>query len=171
MTDSRLSPWVEVGFVVRAHGIRGELRLATHDPTSEVLGEVESLRLGERVYPVSKARQAGDGWLVLLEGVADRTAAEALRGQPVAVARESLTLDDGEFLLSDLVGCKVELVDGTPWGEVVALELGPQDRLVVHTAFVERLIPVVDELLVEVDVQAGRIVVDLPEGMPETPLS
>ena len=70
----------------------------------------------------------------------------------------------------DLVGCQTVLPDGAPWGEIVAVEVGPQDRLVVHHEGVERHLPAVDAFLVEVDVAAGRVVVDPPEGLPEEPI-
>ncbi len=160
---------VEIGAVARAHGVRGELRVALHNPTSEALVDVEVLFVGGRELAVESARPTTGAWLVRLAGVEDRDQAEALRGQPVAVAREQLALEDDEVLLVDLIGCRAELRDGTPWGEIVAIEPGPQDRLIVRHGDVERQLPVVDEILLEVDLEAGRVVVDPPEGLPEEP--
>ena len=158
---------VEIGFVARAHGIRGELRVHLHNPASTALDGAEALWVGEREYAVESARPVAGACLVALAGIADRTAAEALRGRPVSVARDDIELDEGEVLLADLVGCRVELPDGSDWGTVSALEFGPQDRLVIRQGAIERLLPMVDEFLVEVDLEARRIVVDPPADLPE----
>lgn len=160
---------IEIGIVARAHGIRGELRVHLHNPASTALDGAEVLLVGDREYEIERARPVAGAYLVALAGVVDRTAAEALRGRPVYVARDEIELDQGEVLLADLVGCRVELPDGSDWGTVSGLELGPQDRLVIRQGEVERLLPVVDEFLVEVDLEARRIVVDPPADLPEDP--
>lgn len=172
--DDALSPdggddRVEIGAVARAHGVRGELRVVLHNPESTALVDARALFVGGRERAVESARPTNGAWLVRVSGVEDRDQADALRGQPVAVLREELALEDDEVLLVDLVGCRVELPDGTPWGEVVGVEPGPQDRLIVRHGDVERQLPVVDEILVEVDLEGGRVVASPPEGLPEEP--
>jgi 16S rRNA processing protein RimM len=161
---------VEIGAVARAHGIRGEVRIVLHNPESDALERAERVFVGAREVAVVSARPVNGACLVLLEGVSDRDQADALRGQPVAVARDDLALDDDEVLLVDLVGCRVELADGSDWGVVAAVETGPQDRLVIHQGEVERQLPVADAFVVEIDVEGRRVVVDPPEGLPEEPL-
>jgi 16S rRNA processing protein RimM len=162
---------VEIGGVARAHGIRGEVVIVTHDPDSETLGSVERIYVAGTERTIVNARDTQRGWLVLLEGISTRNDAEKLRGATVEVDRDALDLDDEDVLLSDLVGCKVVLLDGTPWGEVAAIDSGPgQDRLVIHHEGVERLVPLVDELVPKIDLDAGVITVDPPEGTPETKL-
>jgi 16S rRNA processing protein RimM len=158
---------IEIGVVARAHGIRGEVRVHLHNPASTALDQAGSMFVGEREFGIERARPVAGAYLVALEGIADRDAADALRGRPVSVLRDDLELDDGEVLLGDLVGCRVELRDGRPWGVVSALELGPQDRLVIRDGAIERLLPVVDEFVIDIDVEARRIVVDPPEDLPE----
>lgn len=158
---------IEIGVVARAHGIRGEVRVHLHNPASTALDDAEVLWLGEREYAIERARPVAGAYLVALAGVEDRNAAEALRGRPVSVARDDIDLDEGELLLADLVGCRVELPDGSEWGVVTALEFGPQDRLVIRQGQVERLLPVVDAFLVDIDLEARRIVVDPPADFPE----
>ena len=162
---------VEIGGVARAHGIRGEVVIITHDPDSETLGNVEHVYVNGTKRKVLAARDTQRGWLVFLEGVPTRNDAEALRGAKVEVDRGDLDLDDEDVLLSDMVGCKVVLVDGTPWGEVAAIDAGPgQDRLVIHDSGVERLVPLVDAFVKKIDLDARLVTVDPPEGTPETKL-
>ena len=100
------------------------------------------------------------------EGIGGREDAEALRGELYVAADEARTLDDDEFWEHDLVGATVTLPDGTGVGVVSALEPGPgQDRLVVDTSRGERLIPLVGEIVVSVDIDARTVVIDPPEGL------
>lgn len=160
---------VEIGFVARAHGVRGELRVVTHDPASTSLSRAEAVTIGGQRYRVRSARPVDGAFLLAVDGISDRDVAERMRGAAVSVDRDALDLQDGELLLSDLVGCRVELKDGTPWGRVAEIMPGVQDLLVIHDGPVERLLPLVDEFLIEVDLPGGRIVVDPPEGLPEDP--
>lgn len=170
--SSKVSDMVEIGFVARPHGVRGELRVATHDPDSTILLEVDALQLGDATYELARAKAIGGArayFLIKLRGVDDREAADALRGCAICVTRDALPLLEGEFLLADLVGCLVFREDGAPYGSVAAVDAGPQDRLVIHDGAVERLLPLVPELVLEVDLEARRIVVAPPEGLPESP--
>jgi 16S rRNA processing protein RimM len=159
-----------VGFVSRPHGTRGEVRVVLHNPTSTALSRAETVHVDGQRHRVIAARQVEGAWLLAVDGVSDRNTAEGLRGARIAVDREALDLGVGEVLLADLVGCRVHLRDGTPWGQVAAIAAGPQDLLVIHGDGVERLLPLVDELVISIDVASRLIVVDPPEDLPEVPL-
>jgi 16S rRNA processing protein RimM len=163
----RGDPRIEIGRIARAHGIRGEVVIATHDPDSEVLEALPVLWVGGVERRVVGARNTQRGWLVLLESIATRTEAEALRGQVIEIDRAALELEDDDILLEDLVGCRVVRSDGTPWGTVAAVEGGLQDRLVIHDGGIERQIPLVDEFVTGIDLEAGVVTVDPPDGLPE----
>ncbi len=162
---------IEIGGVARAHGIVGEVVVITHDPDSTLIGDVDALWIAGVRHVIAKKRNTQRGWLLLLEGISTRNQAETMRGQPVEVDRDVLDLAPGEYLLGDMVGCQVVLADGRPWGVVAEIELGYQDRLVIHDNGMERLLPIVPECIVSVDVAAGKIVVDPPEGIPEMSLT
>ena len=171
---------VEIGGVARAHGIRGEIVVVTHDPDSDSLGKLESIYVGGVERKILRARDTQRGWLIALDGVATRNDAEALQGKRVEVDRDLLDIDDDDILLDDLVGCEVRLRDGTVWGTVHAVDPGAfQDLLVVYAAApspdnpdatVERLLPIVDHFVISIDIDAGVITVDPPEGLPESPV-
>jgi 16S rRNA processing protein RimM len=161
---------VEVGVVTRPHGVRGEVRVHLHNPDSEALLQADEVVVGEHRYAVTGARAVKDAVLLRLESLTDRNAAELLREQPVLVDREALALEEGEVLLSDLVGCAARLPDGSDFGKVVAVHTGAQDRLVIHQGEVERELPLVEAFIVEVDLEAGTIVVDPPDELPEWPV-
>ncbi|HTR55160.1 MAG TPA: ribosome maturation factor RimM [Kofleriaceae bacterium] len=159
---------VEIGGVARAHGIRGEVVIVTHDPDSETLGEVTRIYVGGVARDIVAARDTQRGWLVQLAGVVTRTEAEALRGQVVEVDRADLALAADDVLLADLVGCAVRRADGSPWGTIAAVHAGAmQDLLVIHDGDVERMLPVVDAFVRAIDLEARVITVDPPEDLPE----
>jgi 16S rRNA processing protein RimM len=162
------SPVLEIGYVARPHGVRGELRVVTHDPESTTLLDVDEVHLDGVPYRVEQARQVQGAFLLRLAGVSDRNRADALRGKRVAVDRELIPLDEGEVFLADLVGCAVVREDGSAYGTIVAVDAGVQDRLVIHDGDVERLLPLVPEFVLDVDLEAGRVVVAPPEDLPES---
>jgi 16S rRNA processing protein RimM len=103
-----------------------------------------------------------------LEGVGSREAAEALRGEELTVeAAELPDLDEGHYYIHDLIGCRVLDPVGKDIGEVVGVVPGPQDRLEIAHRSGRSLVPMVREMLQQVDVEEGYIVIDLPEGLME----
>ena len=162
---------VEIGGIARAHGIKGEVVIVTHDPDSDTLGRVKTIFVAGTPRTIVQARDTHRGWLIALEGVVTRNDAEALKGKPVEVPREELELDEDDVLLSDLVGCRVVRLDGSLWGEVAEVQAGEmQDLLVVHHGEIERLLPLVDVFVTNIDLDARVITVDPPEGLPESKL-
>ena len=89
---------VEVATVAKAHGIRGEVLAVSIDPSSETLGAVEQVWIGGRRFVVVAARPVGGAYLLALEGLTDRDAAAALRGQVVEVGNhEELMVREGHY--------------------------------------------------------------------------
>lgn len=166
---------VEIGGVARAHGIRGEIVVFTHDPDSDTLGNLESIYVGGVERKILAARDTQRGWLLKLDGVVTRNDAEALQGKVVEIDRSMLDLDAEDVLLHDMVGCEARLPDGTPWGRVYAVDLGEfQDLVVIHAEgttpdqVIERLLPLIDDYVTAIDLDGGFVTVDPPEGLPES---
>ncbi len=166
-----MSDRIEVGYVARAHGIRGEIAAVPHDPDSTTLEDVEAIWIRGQRFEVEASRHTDKGFLMKLGGIVDRNAAEALRGGAVEVDRDDIPMEEGDVFIADLVGCAAQLPDGTPYGQIVRLEIGPQVRLVIHQGSVERLLPLVDELVPAIDLEKRIVTVDPPEGLPEDPIS
>jgi len=171
--------FLAVGFVLRPHGVRGEIHVRHHQADSTTLLDVANIYLhnpddvGEQVqYALKTARPVEGGTLCLLEGVPDRTLAERLKGLEVLVARSELPpLAEDEIYLSDLEGCEVVTKSGEPYGVVEAVEgYGAHEILVIRDGTRERMLPYVDAFVLSVDLEARRIMVDPPEGLPEEPL-
>ncbi len=157
---------LRIGKVVRAVGLKGYLGVAG---TDGALGELEriTLRRGgvEETKRIVEARPQGRLWAILVEGVSERTAAEALVGAEVLAERDELgDAGEGRHLWADLEGLEVVTVAGEAVGRVTGLyETGGVDVLVVRGARGEKLVPLAP--YVAVDRVARRIVVDPPEGL------
>jgi 16S rRNA processing protein RimM len=123
----------------------------------------------EAVLTVSLAREFKGGLIVRFAGVPDRNAAELLRGLTLLVpAHEVRPLEEGEFFLHDLVGLQVETAEGQVIGRVGEVyEAGAGHFLSVVGGERERLIPFSGRLVREVDVEAGRIVIEAIPGLLE----
>lgn len=128
----------------------------------------------EKTQPVRVLRVWPQGKRILasLEGVDNRTQAEALKGVGIWIPDSCVPVDDDEFLWDDLVGCEVCHTDsGELLGTVSGMQnCGAQDILCVHTPSGapvrgEWLLPFTEEIIHNVDLDASRIEVNLPEGM------
>jgi len=107
---------------------------------------------------------------VAFDGVTDRAAASALTGTTLVVESADLppTENPDEFHDADLLGLRVHSVDGADIGELADIVHGPGgDLLVVRVEGREVLVPFVREMVPTVDVRAGRVVIDPPEGLLE----
>jgi 16S rRNA processing protein RimM len=148
-------PLLEVGRVVRAHGIRGEVAVKLVTDRTERLtpGAVLVTAAGER--QVVAARPHQDGYLVAFTGVSDRSGAERLRGPLLAAP-----LDDPDTLwVHELIGSDVVDLHGAVHGRVAAVEANPaSDLLVLDDG---RLVP----LRFVVGTGGGRVTVDPPAGL------
>jgi 16S rRNA processing protein RimM len=120
--------------------------------------------LGEVV--VESCRRHHARLLVRFSGVGDRSGAESLRGVLYVGVDRLRTLEPGEYWEHEIVGSVVTDAAGHELGEVTKLVPGSaQDLLEVATPRGVRLVPFVGEIVVEVDVGAGRIRVDPPAGL------
>lgn len=172
---------VVLGKITGAHGSNGELRVRWLGDGPENLLRAPRVALGadagnasetasERWYEVrrSTSGRGGEVWIEL-EGIESREAAAALTGLHVIGDVAHLeTLPAGEHYWFEWIGCAVSTVDGRALGKVKSIwDAGAHDVLVVAEEETGRelLLPVVRALLREVDVEARRIVIEVPEGL------
>jgi 16S rRNA processing protein RimM len=114
---------IALAAVAGAHGVKGEVRLKLFSESAESLAHHEKLYVGDTERRLLSVRDAGKTAVARLEGVNDRSAAEALRGSLVEVDRAALPpLEEGEYYHADLIGLPAADRDGKPVGTVVAVE-------------------------------------------------
>ena len=157
-----------LGRIAGAHGIRGEVIIHAFTEPAENVAAYGPLsdEAGVRTFTIESARATAKGVVARLAGVADRTAAEALRGVDLYVARDRLpAAAEGEYYHADLIGLAAVDRDGKRIGEIVAVHnFGAGDLLEVRLAGARQteLIPFTDAFVPEVDIAARRAVVVLP---------
>ena len=149
---------LEVGRIGRAHGLRGEIAVSLSTDREERVAPGSVLGITGRELVVVRARPLQHRWLVVFEGVEDRTAAEALQGE-VLYADALPADDDDELWVHELIGAVVQDPAGNSLGTVIALEANPASDLLVLDG--DRLLP----LVFLVRHEPGLVVVDPPAGL------
>ena len=150
---------IALAAVAGAHGVGGEVRLKLFAEGLDSLKRHERVRVGDRVLTLASVKPAKQPIARFAE-IADRTAAEGLRGLLLTVPRTALPpLGEGEYYHADLIGLPCEDAAGAPLGSVVAVEnFGAGDLLEIEKPDGRRtLVPFRDGVA---DLKDGRIVVD-----------
>lgn len=163
---------VLLGVVAAPHGVRGLVRIRsfTEDPMDiAAYGELSD-ETGKKRYRVEALSAVKGAVLARLEGVADRTAAEAVRGLRLYVERERLpATGEREWYEADLIGLAAIGRDGRDWGKVMAFhDFGAGSTMEVSGGSASRhsvMLPFTDEAVPEIDVPGGKVVVDPPAGI------
>lgn len=161
---------VEVGHVSGAYGVRGWIRVRPYSADAKALLTVKSWWLDLPQWhevDVMQARWQGDEIVARLAGMADRDAAEMLRGSVVRISRRCFPApDENEYYWVDLIGLTVFNLRGECLGEVKGLiDNGAHPVLQVDAGMPdgsrkELLIPFVGSYVGKVDCDNGRITVD-----------
>ena len=113
---------IALAAVAGAHGVKGEVRLKLFADSVDSLTRHRSVRVGDRSLTLQSVKP-GKTPVARFTEITDRTAAEALRGSLLTVARSALPpLEEGEYYHADLVGLPCESAEGEPLGTVVAVE-------------------------------------------------
>ena len=162
---------VVLGRISGAHGLKGEVRIRPYTERPEDIGSYGPVMAnpGGRVLKVKVVRLVKDGVIARIDGITDRTMAEALKGLELEVEREALPEpDEEEYYHADLIGLVVE--DGARqrlgvvravqnYGGGDILEIAPESGgPTVLMSFTRENVPVVD-------LEKGRLVADPPAGV------
>lgn len=156
---------VVLGRLADPYGIRGWLHLYPYGDDPLAWRQIATWSIGKEGGPwreigLNGLKTHGDGLVVSLEGVSDRSAAEALRGMLIGAPRDALpATGEDEFYWADLLGLLVVNEAGETLGTVAGLiETGANDVLrVLAGDGTERLLPFVDAVVLAVEREAGRI--------------
>ncbi len=175
MTTSADDRRILLGQITAVHGVRGDLivRSYTADPADIAAYGPLTDKDGGKPLTLSVVRVSDKGVVVRAKGVADRNAAELLKGRELYVQRSQLpAADDAEYYHADLVGLDAFTSDGQPFGRVVAVQnFGAGDLLEIRTQDGRdtEFIPFSDACVPDVDIAARRLTVVPPvmTGEPE----
>jgi 16S rRNA processing protein RimM len=164
--------WIEAGAVLRPHGIRGEVIVDLKRDLLDHVTDGCELRLtsrtgGDSRREVERAREHQGRVIVKFKGCETRDDAEALRGCAVLMTREQIgPLEPGRWFVQDIVGLAVFTDEGEHLGEVAeVMSMPANDVYVVTDGGREILLPATEEVIREVDLEEGRMLVRLIEGL------
>lgn len=158
---------VQVGEIVRAHGIRGELVVSVAAGRLRDWEAAEALHLGPDAPPIPiKSAHIHQGrWLVLLQGVRDRNAAEALRARPVFV--KAIERAAAGWWPDDWLGFTVIDEGGAVLGRLTeVIHTGANDVIVVVAeGQPDLLLPVIADVILKLDLDTRQLTVHVLDGL------
>ena len=163
---------IEIGRIVRSHGLEGRVKVLSYLETPEVLHDLSELFVGRRVsearpLTLAAVQVAKDSFILKLEGIADRDAAEGLRGSSVWIPAEKMRkLPDGEYYWRDIIGLQVVTEENEILGRIEAVfPTGSNDVYVCRAGGREILLPAIGDVIRSVDREQGVMVVRLMKGL------
>lgn len=157
-----------LGHISGAQGIKGEVIVHAHTAAPEDIAAYGPLRdeTGTRTFRLRVLRVSKKGVICRIDGIGDRTAAEALRGTALYVERSQLPPPaEDEFYHADLVGLAAVDAGGAPFGTVVAVHnFGADDILEIRLdgSTQTEMLPFTRACVPSLDIAGGRIVVQPP---------
>ena len=161
--------WIPVGRVTRTHGLKGELKFFPADQDDLVVQKDQQIRLGETTFKIKSVRGVKSPFIVKFEGVDSIEAAQSLSGQEVLVAKEDFeSLPEGEYYRFEIEGLKAFDDTGKYYGvieEIIAT--GSNDVYVVRGNGKEWLVPMIDSVVQNIDLEEGKLIFHCVEGLFE----
>jgi 16S rRNA processing protein RimM len=160
-----------VGAIAGAYGVRGEVRLKSFTADAEAIADYAPLLTedGSTSFSVTITRPIKNGLAARLSGVTTKEEADALRGTQLYVPRDRFPEpEDDEYYHADLIGLEVRDTGGTVLGRIKSVQNhGATDLLEIHGPGLKStvLLPFTLEAVPTVDIAAGRVIVDPPEGV------
>ena len=167
--DNRL----EIGKIVNTHGLRGEVKVVPWTNTPDVFEDIEYVYVKgkeEKKFEISNIKYQKNNIIVKLKGLDDITDAERLKNAVLTTDREQLPeLSEGEYYIEDLIGCEIFSEEGKSYGRLDdVINTGSKEIYVVkRQGMKDLLIPVIDEVVLNIDIEAKKIIVRLMEGLED----
>lgn len=161
---------IALGRIIGAHGVRGDVFIETYTAEPRDIASYGPLSdsEGKRMFHLAARRETPKGVVAHIEGIDDRTAAEALKGVTLSLPRDRLPEpEEGAYYHADLVGLAAVDGEGRPFGRIVAVRnYGAGDLLEVEHAGSEttELVPFTAAVVPNVDLAAGRATIIMISG-------
>jgi 16S rRNA processing protein RimM len=172
--DSTEPQFVTIGRISKPHGVRGEVRVIPLTDLPERFEWLDYVYVGDKQpirVKVESVRYHQDSILIKLTGYPTRDEAERLRDQLLQVPEsETIPLAEGEYFLHQAIGLEARTESGTYIGRVTdILETGANNVFVITGPLGEQLIPDIPDVIREVDIEKGQLVISPIPGMFDDP--
>ena len=162
-----MGEFLEAGKIVAVRGIRGEVKINVFCDSPEFLAESDTLWLGEQKMPYAIERSFPQkGQLIVKFKDVDFPTAERLVGISAYIKKDDYRLEDGVFFIADLIGLTVKDADtGEDYGKIKdVIQTGARDVYVINGQK-ELLIPAIPDVIIDVDIKAGEMLIRPLEGL------
>jgi 16S rRNA processing protein RimM len=167
-----LDSWIEAGAIVRPHGLRGEVVVDLKSDLLELVVEGMEVRVTTRKgeaqsLAVEEARGHQGRLIVKFADIDSREDAESVRAWTIWMTRDQVgSLEEDRWFVQDIIGLEVFTRDGEHLGAIVeVMHMPANDVYVVRGGGEEILLPAIEDVVQEVDIEAGRMLVQLIEGL------
>lgn len=161
--------YLAIGRIVRPFGIRGELKVKLMTDYPEQLDRLRTVYVGPEAVPwqIEGLRLHHGAALFKLVGCDDRTGADTLRGALVQITRkEAMPLETDEYYEHHIINLSVVERDGTYLGKITEIiHTGANEVIVVVGPEGELLLPFIESVVLDIDLDADRITVHVLEGL------
>lgn len=159
--------YVTIGRVRSPHGLEGEVRILILTDNPGRFAPGSRIYVQRRPYVIEQARVNRREAVVKLQHLDSRDQVQRLVGTDVEIPADWVdTLPQDTYYYFQLLDMEVWTTAGEYLGEITEIiETGSNDVYVVHGGLREILVPAIASVIQQVDVEAGRMVVDLPEGL------
>ncbi len=166
--------FLEVGKIINTHGLKGEVKIATWTDYPEDFEEIGKVyiktKAGNEVLNILNVKYQKNNIIVKFKEISDINEAEKYKGLVVLADREDLPeLEDGAHYIADLIGLEVVNEEGEVLGKLVdVFNTGANDIYDVKREGKRNLLlPVIDEVVKDIDLQTGKITVHVMEGLDD----
>lgn len=150
-----------IATVLKPQGIRGEIKVKALTDSAEDLRSFPRVFIDGEEYKVLAVRPAGDCAFVTLRGIADRNAAELLRGKDIVALREDAPeLPEDTFYLVDVLGCEVVTEKGKRLGTIIDITPAKTDIYVVEGEGKRITFVSADGVIEDIDVDGKKVTVN-----------
>ncbi|NJK84168.1 MAG: 16S rRNA processing protein RimM [Saprospiraceae bacterium] len=169
-----MEAFIEIGKIIKPHGVKGELKVSVEEAYWEDFNNTKAVfinTLGQKLpYFVKQIQDANNATILKLEDVNTKEMALTLSSMPMFMREEDITVEVEDFALAYAFLANYTIIDKT-LGEIgkveEIIELPQQEMAVVSYKNKEVLIPLNQYLIVEINEQAARLIMDLPAGLLE----
>lgn len=157
--------YLEAGKIVNTHGILGEVKILPWADDAAFLLNFSVFYINEKPVKLLSGRVHKGMLIARLEGVSDISSASALKNRVVCIDRGEYKLPEGDFFIQDIIGAKVFDESGAEIGTLEDVFESPASNIYVVRGEREILIPAVPEFILETDIEGGKIIVHMMEGL------
>lgn len=157
----------EVGKIVNTFGIKGEVKVNLYTEDISNFKTNNKVYVNDKEMQVENSRLQKNMLILKLKGIDNMNDAEDLRGSIIKVNRSKNELPEGTYYIADLIGLDVYTEDGSLLGKVIDIyNTGANDIYTVKTQDgKEVLLPAIKDVIKQVDIQNGKIIVHILKGL------